>query len=438
MFALATVAVLAQPTDDNGFVVDKIIAKVDNYIVLKSDLDKAYLDYLSNGGQSSQMAQCQFLALLVRNKLMMAKAEIDSVVVSDDEVDQNTQRRIDLILAQYNGSTEQLEKLYGKTMDQIRLDLREQIHEQLVVQQMEDNITKDLSVTPAEVRRFYNRIPKDSLPYFSAQVEVAQIVKVATVSEAQKEATKQQLIDIRDKILKGADFETLARQYSTDPTVTSNGGDLGYVGRGMMVPEFEAAAFRLQPGEISMPVETKYGFHIIQLLDRRGNEYHARHILIAPQPSQKDIQRASNFLDSLRKQVLNDSISFEMAAKNYSDDDQTKGTGGYFEDQNSGTKMLVDDLDLGVFLAIDSMKVGDISKPLTYRTDDGKDAVRILYYKSRTAPHQASLDGDWQRIQSAALDQKKDQALQKWFAKARQDVFISVDPQYDYCGLLGN
>ena len=419
-----------------GFVVDKVISKVDNYMVLKSELDKAYLEYVANGGQGGDQTRCQYLAILIRNKLMMAKAEIDSVVVSDDEVDSNTARRMSMILAQYQGSEEELENKFGKSLEQIKMELRDQIREQMVVSEMESTITKDLTVTPAEVKRFFNRIPKDSLPFFSAEVEVAQIVRVAKVSEKQKEETKRQLIEIRNRLLSGEDFSTLAKKYSSDPTVTSNNGDMGWMGRGMLVPEFEAMAFKLKPSEISMPVETEYGFHLIQLLERRGNEYHSRHILMAPSPSPEDLQVASKFLDSIRSVIIKDSLSFQKMAKEHSDDMLTKSSGGFFSDESGGARMSVDEIDPVVFFAIDSMKVGSISRPLTYRTDQGKEAVRILFYKSRMAPHMASLKDDWNRIQMAALNQKKNKILEKWFNKARQDVFISIDPTYNFCGIL--
>jgi peptidyl-prolyl cis-trans isomerase SurA len=422
--------------DDGGFVIDKIIGKVDNYIVLKSELDKAYQDYISNGGRPSEQARCQYLALLLRNKLMMAKAEIDSVVVSDSEVDAETSRRMNIILAQYGGSQEELEKKFGKTFEQFRFELRDQIREQMIINEMQRKITKDISITPAEVRRFFNRIPKDSLPFFSAEVEVAQIVRLAKVSNEQKELTKRQLIDLRNRILAGEDFARLAREYSDDPSVTVNGGDMGFVGRGVMVPEYEAMCFKLKPGEISMPVETAYGFHIIQLIERRGNEYHSRHILISPVPSPEDLAKAERFLDSLRQRILADSISFQKAAREYSDDVLTKGNGGFFVDSEGGTRVPVDELDPGVYFAIDTMQVGTISRPLTYRTDDGKEAVRILYYKSRIPPHMADLQKDWERIKSAALQEKQMKALEKWFKKARKDVYISVDPAYNYCGIL--
>jgi peptidyl-prolyl cis-trans isomerase SurA len=430
------VALVTNAQEDKGFVVDEIISKVDNYIVLKSELDRAYQDYLTNGGSPSTNARCQYLAVLIRNKLMMAKAEIDSVVVLDAEVDANTQNRMEMILSQSGRTPDELEVLYGKTMEQIRLELRDQIREQMLVSKMEGEITKDLKVTPAEVRRFFNKIPKDSLPYFSASVEVAQIVKIAKVSESQKNATKTELNDLRNRILSGEDFTALAKKHSDDPSVLSNGGDMGWSGRGRMVPEYEAMAFKLKPNEISMPFESPFGFHVMQLLERRGNEYHSRHILISPKPSQSDLNQASRYLDSVRTLIISDSIKFQKAAKEYSDDVTTKGNGGFFSDGDGATKLMVDELDPIVFFKIDSMKIGDISEPIAYRTDDGKDAVRILYYKSRIPPHLASLEADWSRIQAATLAEKKNGVLLKWFQKARKDVFISIDPAYEYCGIL--
>ncbi len=438
VFFILITANATKAQENGGFVIDEIITKVDNYIVLKSELDRAYQDYIANGGRASQETKCQFLALLIRNKLMMAKAEIDSVIVLDVEVDMNTQNRIDMILQQSGNSEQQLEAIYGKSMEQIKMELRDQIKEQMVVREMEKTITQGLGVTPAEVRKFFNHIPADSLPYFSAEVEVAQIVRKAKVSEKQKDETKRELIDIRNRILAGEDFGTLAKRYSDDPSVTYNGGDMNWVGRGQMVPEFEAMAFKLKQNEISIPVETQYGFHIIQLLDRRGNEYHSRHILISPTPSQEDLDAAKNFLDSIRNLVRHDSITFQKAAKEFSDDLMTKGNGGFFTDDEGGMRIPVDELDPVVFFRIDSMTVGQISQPIMYRTDDGKDAVRILYYKSRINPHQASLQQDWNRIQAATLNEKKNRILQKWFEKARQDVFISIDEEYNYCGILDN
>jgi peptidyl-prolyl cis-trans isomerase SurA len=420
----------------NGFVVDKIIAKVDNYIVIRSELERAYQEYLTGGNAPSQQARCQYFAMLVRNKLMLAKAEIDSVVVLDAEVDLNTQNRMDMIMSQSGRTENELEALYGKTMEQIRLELRDQIREQMVVSKMEDEMTKNVTVTPAEVKKFFSKIPHDSLPFFSASVEVAQIVRIAKISADQESKTKAELADIRQQILQGANFGEMAKKYSDDPSVVSNNGDMGWSGRGRMVPEYEAMAFKLKPGEISMPFKSQFGIHIMQLIERRGNEYNSRHILMSPKPSEQDLQEATHFLDSIRLLIVNDSIKFQAAAKEFSDDVQTKGNGGYFSDRDGGTRLTVDELDPIVFFKLDSMKIGEISRPIAYRTDDGKDAVRIFYYKSRIAPHQASLEEDWTKIYAATLNEKKDKILQKWFQKVRGDVFINIDPAFNYCGLL--
>lgn len=425
-----------QPEGSSGFVIDKIIAKVDNYIVLKSELEGAYQNYLADGNPASSNARCGMLNRLIVNKLLVAKAEIDSVTVSDEEVDMETDQRMQMILQNSGTSPEQLEQAYGKTLAEIKIELRDQIREQKLAREMTSKITKDLTITPAEVKRFFNKIPADSLPFYSSDVEVAQIVRVAKVSEAQKQEARQRLADLRNRILSGENFNELARKYSEDPSAQYNGGEMGYVGRGAMVPSFEAMAFKLREGEISQPFESPFGFHIMQLIDRRGNEYNSRHILISAVPSANDIDRARQYLDSLRRKIVKDSIKFDVAAKEYSDDQATKGLGGYFTDQDGSTRISMREIDPVVYLAIDTMKVGSVSQPMSYRTEQQKDAVRILYFKNKLPPHQANLKDDWSRIQSAALSEKRDRILDKWFQKSRGDVFITIDPEFDSCNIL--
>ena len=416
-------------------VVDEIISKVDNYIVLKSELERAYLNYLSSGNPANTQAKCGILAQLISGKLMVAKAEIDSVEVSDALVDNNLDRRMQIILSQYGGSEEQLEEYYGKSLEDIQADLRDDVKEQMTVETMQNEIIKDLTVTPAEIRKFFNKFPKDSLPYFSTEVEIAQIVKIPTTSKERKNELRLKLSELRDRALGGESFESLAKEYSQGPSA-KYGGNLGFAKRGMMAPKFEANSLRLKPGEISQPFETSFGLHIVQLLERRGNEYNSRHIILIPNPTEDDIKRASQSLDSVRNLIVNDSVDFEKVAKEYSDDKATAGSGGFFTDGNGGMRRSVEELDPVIFFTIDSMEVGKISKPLSFRQDDGKQAVRILYYKSKVKPHQANLKDDWQKIQAATLSEKKSRILGEWFDKARNDVFISVDEEYDYCGIL--
>ena len=423
--------------EETGFVLDKIICKIDNYIVLKSELDAAYQNYVTEGNPGSDQAKCGLLNRLVMNKLMVAKAEIDSILVTDAEVDQNTSQRMSVILQNYGNSAEELERQYGKTMDQIKIELRDQIREQLLAREMTQKITKNIEITPADVKRFFNKIPTDSLPYYDADAIIGQIVRIAKVSSQQKEETKTRLEELRTRILNGENFNELAKKYSEEPLAQQSGGELGYVGRGSMVPEFESVAFKLRKGEISHPFESPFGFHIMQLIDRRGNEYNSRHILISATPSSSDIARASVFLDSIRRKIMKDSLRWDYAARTYSDDPETKGHSGFFTDPDGGMGVSLKAIDPAVYLTIDTMKVSHISKPLPYRTErPQREAVRIIYFKAKIPPHQANLKDDWHRIQSAALAEKKDKAINKWFIKARQDVFINIDPSYNYCKLL--
>ncbi|MEQ6118906.1 peptidylprolyl isomerase [Reichenbachiella sp. MALMAid0571] len=420
---------------EQGVLIDKIVAKVDDYIILKSELEKAYLDFLSRGQVSQGNAKCQMMETLVINKLMVAKAEIDSVEVTPDQVNQNLEQRISYIVSQI-GSVQALEEYYGKTMDQFRQEMFDQIKEQLVVQKMQGEITTDVKVTPAEVKRFFNKIPRDSLPFFSSEVAIAQIVKKPEINKAQKEKVKKQLNEIRDQILAGGSFSDLAKKYSMDPGSGSKGGKLGFFKRGELAPEYEATALSLEPGEISLPVETQFGFHIIQLVERLGNTFNTNHILIIPSSSSTDMDDARKYLDSLRTVINLDSISFEKAAKEYSDDQTTAGSGGFFLDATGASRVSVEELDPVIFFTIDTMQINTITKPMDFRMEDGTDAVRILYYKEKISPHQASLLDDYQKIRSATLASKRNEILSNWFKEAKGDVYIHLEPEYEYCDIL--
>lgn len=418
----------------NPVVVDEIIAKVDNYIILKSELEKTYLDAISNGADPTDL-KCLILASVVRDKLMVAKADIDSVIVTDEEVEMNLSRRIDMILSQYNGSEEMIMQYYGKTLEDIRLELSEAIREQMVVEKMQQEITMGINVTPSETRRFFKRIPTDSLPFYDMEVEVAEISRKVTPGPEEKQKIVDALIELRKRAVNGEDFAELAKKYSQGPSAPQ-GGDLGNTKRGAMVPEFEAGALALRPGEVSMPIETQFGFHLIKLEERRGNEYRARHILMRPIPSEKDFQKTRDYLDSLRLLVVNDSITFEKAAIEFSEDEMTKGSGGYFMDASGASRISIRDIDPEVYFAIDTMKVGTISRPLDYQLADGAHASRILFYKTTRDPHRANLEEDWQKIMQAALIEKKNKKLIEWFNGARDDVFISIDEEYDQCRII--
>ena len=417
-----------------GVVLDKIISKIDDYIVLKSELESTYLDVLSRGQRLSGNTKCAVLKNLITNKLLVAKAEIDSVMVEDSEVNQELDSRMNIIINQV-GSEEEIENYYNKTISEFKNELFDDIKQQLVANKMRREILSDISVSPEEVRGFFNNIPKDSIPYFSTQVQVSQIVKIISVGDNQKEKAKLKLIDIRNKLISGENFEILATLNSEDFESAKRGGRIGFVGRGVLQPEYEEASLKLNPGEISMPIETKFGFHLIELIEKRGNMYDTRHILIKPKISDNDIINGKKEMDSLKNLVAIDSLSFEELARKTSDDKFTSSFGGYFTDASGGEKILVDELDPVIFFTIDTMKVGSISPPMQFRMDDGSQALRILFYKNKILPHLGNLKEDYQRFRTFALNKKQSEILDNWFEITKSEVFITIDDEYNTCNL---
>ncbi|NJM93371.1 MAG: peptidylprolyl isomerase [Cytophagales bacterium] len=433
LLVLILSGVQAQPI---GTVVDEIIARVDDEIVLKSELEQSYLQLLRSGQVMGRTGRCQVLESIIINKMMVVKAQKDSVEVSEAEIEGSLDQRMQYFLAQF-GSEEAFEANYGKSVEDFKEELRDKVADQLRADRMQYQITEDIKVTPAEVKRFFKRFPQDSIPFFSTEVVVGQIVKKPGVSRSQKEAVRAKLNEIRDAILAGdVDFESMARKYSEEPAAEKTGGNLGFAKRKQMVPAFEAAALRLKPNEISKPVETDFGLHIIQLLERRGNEYNSRHILMRVPSSELDWEETYNFLDSVRNLIAMDSISFEKAAKDLSDDQASAASGGYLTDGTGSARVSVEELESNLFFMLDTMKTGTVSHPVRMIMRDGTAAMRIIYYKERVAPHMASLEQDYQRIQFAALNEKKNQRLSEWFSQAQEDVYIDIDPEYDYCEIL--
>ena len=417
-------------------VLDKIIVKIDNQIVLQSELDQFHMQQTASGVPDSPDLKCDLLQALVQEKLLLARAEVDSVVVADAIVNNELDQRMNYFISQI-GSAEKLDEYYNKSINDLKNDLRRQIRDQMVAEEMRRKIIGNISVTPREVRRFFNQIPRDSLPYYSTEVEVGQIVKHAVISSAQKKEAREKLEAIRQRILNGEDFQELARLYSEDPGSAPSGGELGFHRKKELVPEYEEAAFRLDPGKLSAVVESQFGFHLIQLIDRRGEEYNTRHILIKPATSQVDLDETASILDSLRTLILADSVSFSKAAKDNSDDPGSKNNGGLLRSPVDGSPYIpLDKIDPAIFFIIDEMQVGDISEPLPYRTEDGKEAMRIIYLKSRTPPHQANLKDDYQKIQAAALNSKRNKAIEEWFNENKDTVFMEIAPEHSGCNLL--
>ena len=361
------------------------------------------------------------------------------MTVDDKEVDGELNAKMNYMIQRF-GSEKNIVEAYGKSVENLKGELRQQVKEQKIVEKMQRTISGNVKITPAEVRKFFNAIPKDSLPYIPSEVEVGHIVKKGTVTREQKEKLRQQLLDLKARAEKGEDFAMLAQIYSEDLGSAKVGGDLGFQKRGVMVPEFEGAALALKPGEMSGIVESQFGYHLIKLLETRGAEYHARHILLRPDYNKgTDMTQATRALDSLRTLIKSDTLKFAKAALNNSDDKETAESGGLIQDRSTGISKLTLDasMDPALYFAIDTMKVGDLSMPVSYRLEDGSSAMRILWYKSKSEPHTANLRDDYEKLSQIVLSNKRNNALEEWFKKAQGDVYISIEPEYRNCKVLG-
>lgn len=423
-----------------GQVLDKIVGKVDNNIVLESEVQKTYIEAISQAQQGIEApTRCTVFESLLINKLMVAKAEIDSVIVTDAEVLLQTNNRFSMVMQQFGGDESMLAEMYGKTADQLKAELEEVIREQLIVQKMRTTITEGITVSPAEVRAFYYSIPKDSLPLFTSEATVGQIVRKPKTNPKVREQLISQLLKFKNDIGTGqATFAELARAYSEDPGSAAQGGDLGFFRRGELAPEYEATALNLRPGEISDAVETQFGFHMIQLLEIKGSTYNTRHILRIPKPTEEDIQKEERYLDSLKKEILEGKIDFAKAAKEYSEDRATSDAGGYFTDPaTTSNRLSLRTLeDPVLYFTIDTMTVGDITHPIRFEDPREGTKVRVLYYKARYPAHKANLEDDYEKLKAATLRRKEDEVLSKWFVTAKEDIFIDIDPTYDRCNAL--
>lgn len=417
-------------------VIDKIIAKVDNHYILSSDLEGALAQYQE---EKEKPTSCQVLQQMITSKLLLAKSEIDSVYVEEKLVDNELSGRMDMFIQRF-GSEKNLVEAYGKSVETLKNELRSQIKEQMVGRKMQGKITENVKITPSEVQRFFNEIPKDSIPYMPSEVEIGQIVRIAKATKDEKSVIRQKLIDIKKRIENGEDFGKLAIEFSEDLGSGKNGGNLGFAKRGMMVAEFEAAALKMKPNQLSDIIESEFGFHLIQLLEIRGQEYNSRHILLRPDYAKLDMKAPIHYLDSIRTLILADSIKFEKAAKLHSEDKATADQGGMIADPESRSFKLPLDasMDPSLYFTIDSMTVGKISSPIQFRTDDGKNAVRILYYKKKHEPHFANMKDDFQKLSAYAMARKKSKITDQWLEKAVKDVFINVAPEYQDCNIFGS
>ena len=415
-------------------VVDKIVAVVGKNIIMQSDIEEQYLQYRLQGGikGSAHSIRCEILEDHLFRKLMLNQAELDSIVVTDEQVESEMEYRIRYYVSQL-GSQDKVEKYFNKTMSEIKDELRQIIRDQKLIDEVQRNIVTGVSATPSDVREFFNSIPSDSIPMVSAQYEIAQLVKKPPITLDEKLAVKNRLYELRSRILKGERFSTLAVLYSEDPGSAKKGGELGFHGRGEFAPEFEAAAFALKDGEISEVVETEYGYHIIQLIERRGEYVNVRHILLTVKVAPEALQQAYNELDSIANLIRNDSISFDEAVRLFSDEDD-KVNGGYLVNPNTGSTMFAaEDLDQQVSVVINRLEVGEVSNPVLMKTKNDKEAFRLLIIKRKTTPHRANLKDDYALIQQWTMQKLRQEAINKWINDKSSKAYVKISEDYCDC-----
>lgn len=416
-------------------VLDEVTAVVGAEILLRSEIENQIVQMKQQGMQIKDDSRCLLYQEMLFQKLMLHQSKIDSLEVNDEQVEGEIERRIRYFVSQI-GSVEKLEEYYGKKVAEIKDEFRELIKDQLLVQQMQAKIFADITVTPSEIKSFFKNIHEDSIPFINAEVEMAQIVIQPKVNDEAKRETRAKLMEIKDRILKGGNFAALARIYSEDPGSAKKGGELGFVERGTFVPEFEAAAFSLNQGEVSEIIETQFGYHILELIQRRGEQINVRHILLKPKITDEDFAHAAQKIDSIYDALKTDSITFSVAAGKYSTDELTRNNGGVMINPATGsTRWEMDQMDRDVFFIIDKLKVGEFSKPIAFQTEEGEQAIRIVLLKSRSEPHKANLKDDYQRITEAAKQSKENNIRDKWIKKTISGTYIKLHDDYKHCNL---
>ncbi len=433
----------AQQADTNDYqIIDGVIAVVGRNMIKESELETSFLQAKSQVGimENAFDTRCNIFESMLINKLMLHQAEIDSIEVTDEEITRELDSRIKQMIRMY-GSQEVMEKMMKKSVSEIKTIYRDLIRENIMIAQIDQKLTGTINITPQEVVDFYQSIPQDSLPVIEQEYRFAQIVKLPEISDEEKEAVKSRLNDYRERILKGSKFSTLATLYSDDPASAKQGGELGFFSRGDMVAEFENAAFSLQEGEISPIIETQYGFHIIQLIERRGNQVNCRHILLQPKISELQMEQARKELSDIKDEIAKGEITFEDAVVKYSDD-ASKINGGvivnpynasasFSKDAINETMQNVDKVDF------DTMKEGDITEPVRFKSDLA-DAYRLIKVTRKTSAHKVNLTEDYDKIQESALNSKKTDIIKEWAEKRIKNTYININPEYRDCNFKLN
>jgi peptidyl-prolyl cis-trans isomerase SurA len=414
-----------------GKSLDKIVALVNDQMILESDINFYKLKTTDTNSIS-----CKVLYRLILDKLLYSKAIKDSIIVNDEEIDGELENRLQYFINIF-GTQEKFEKYYNKTLSELKVDFREDLKQQMLADRAKGKLLSGMNPTPRDVKDYFESLHMDSIPYYNAEVQMAQIVFLPKITREAKRAMKKKAEKIRLELLnKESGFSTQAILYSDDPGSASNGGELGWVEPGMMVPEFEQASFSLPIGQISELIETKYGVHIIEVLERKGEKARVRHILIAAKPDEDGIVKAGKLADSIRNQILSKKISFQKAVELYSDDQIFKSNGGVLINLKSKTRspiFEVGEIDPLLINQINNMNTGDITPAQPYKTMDQKIGYRIVTLLSETPPRKASLETDYNKIKDVVYDNMRDKAMDNWIKFYRGYVFVKLIDEYNSC-----
>ena len=410
-------------------IADKIAGIVGDKIILQSDIKNSLADIARQGGTVPENGECLLMEQAIISKVLMLQAQKDSLPVTDEEVEADLDNRIRTYINQL-GSQEALEEIAGKTIYQIKDDARESVKEQKLAQAMQRKIVENVRITPIEVKAYFEKIPKDSLPFYESELEIGQIISYPKASRELEQYIAGEMNNYKKQIeMKVTTFEQLAKKVSEDPGSRDRGGQY-QINRAEKTwdPIFMSTAFRLKEGEISSPVKSKFGFHIIQMVQRNGDDAIVRHILRIPPVTEEEISQARRKLDTVRSKIIAGTLGFNEAASKYSDDEAAKYTGPFITDREGSTFVTIDMLDKDMVGMLGKMKVGEFSQPTPFESEQGKKGVRVVYLKSRSQPHRMNLQDDYSKISNFALEEKKSKTMEKWLKSKLPSYYVMIDP----------
>ncbi len=418
----------------NDKVLDKIVAIISNEAILNSEIEEQYFQLKARGIFPRVDERCRIFENLLFQKLLINQAKIDTVEISEKLVVAEVDGRIKEFVKQI-GSESALEDYFGKSLPEIKESFMAPVHDQLLSQKMQSEITKDVKITPSEVKKFFQSVPKDSLPLIDATYEISQIEKKPEMTEEEQKQQRKKLNEIRERIVdKGEKFATLAVLYSEDPATSPNGGLMKGASRGNLVSEFASVVFSLEEGEVSDIVQTEYGIHIIKLEKKNGDKVDFRHILLTPKVSSEANVKAKEFLDSIANVIRTDTLTFEQAAMMFSDDEKTRLNGGIMINPYTGTSQFeAKHIEPSVNYTLKNVNPGEISDAFAAKSRSGQMSYKIILLKSRTKAHTINIKDDYQMIQNMALNDKKEKSIREWVNDVIHQTFIKIDDEYKKC-----